>query len=96
MKKSASVINNQVEFLHYLKARFPLFHLSNLFFRDLHYGILSFVNFKGVKIGYGEAEIVAREVAQHFERQNILKKVNQQGWVLQYPEFTAKSIIVKP
>jgi hypothetical protein len=51
---------------------------------------MSFINFKGVKIGYGEAESVAREVAQYFERQNILKKVNQQGWVLQYPEFTAK------
>ena len=90
MKKSSTVINNQVEFLHYLKGKFPLYHLSNIFFRDLHYGIMSFINSKGVKIRYGEAESVAREVAQYFERQNILKKVNQQGWVLQYPEFTAK------
>jgi hypothetical protein len=29
-------------------------------------------------------------VAQHFERQNIFKKVNQQGWVLLYPEFITK------
>ena len=43
-----------------------------------------------MRISYGEAERVARDIAQHFEKQNIFKKVNQQGWVLQYPEFTAK------
>ncbi|HTR82340.1 MAG TPA: hypothetical protein VMM58_11980 [Bacteroidota bacterium] len=90
MKKSLVVINNQVEFLHFLKAKFPIYNSSNLFFRDLHYGIISFFEHKGMKIGYGEAESIAREIAQHFEKQNILKKVNQQGWVLQYPEFTAK------
>ena len=90
MKKSTTIINNQVEFLHFLKAKFPLYHLSNLFFRDLHYGIMSFFNQRGMKIGYSEGELVAREVAQHFERQNVFKKVNQQGWVLHYPEFTAK------
>lgn len=90
MKKSVTIINNQVEFLHFLKAKFPLYHLSNFFFRDLHYGIISFFEQKHLKIGYGDAEQVAREVAQHFEKQNIFKKVNQQGWVLQYPEFTAK------
>ncbi len=90
MKKSATIINNQVEFLHFLKAKFPLYHLSNFFFRDLHYGVISFFEHRNLKIGYGDAEHVAREVAQHFEKQNIFKKVNQQGWVLQYPEFTAK------
>ena len=90
MKKSLTVINNQVEFLHFLKAKFPLFHLSNFFFRDLHYGIMDFFVKRKMDISYGEAEYVAREVAQHFERQNIFKKVNQQGWVLMYPEFTAK------
>ena len=90
MKKSATIINNQVEFLHFLKAKFPFYHLSNFFFRDLHYGVISFFEQKKMKISYSEAEHIAREVAQHFEKQNIFKKVNQQGWVLQYPEFTAK------
>jgi len=73
-----------------LKAKFPLYHLSNFFFRDLHYGIIGFFEQRNLEIGYGDAELVAREVAQHFEKQNIFKKVNQQGWVLLYPEFAAK------
>ena len=90
MKKSSTITNNQVEFLHFLKAKFPFYHLSNFFFRDLHYGIIGFYAQRKEKISYGEAEQVARVVAQHFEKQNIFKKVNQQGWVLQYPEFITK------
>jgi hypothetical protein len=90
MNTSATIINNQVEFLHFLKAKFPLYHLSNFFFRDLHYGIIDFYSRRKQKISYGEAEHVARVVAQHFEKQNIFKKVNQQGWVLLYPEFITK------
>jgi hypothetical protein len=90
MKKSLTVINNLVEFLHFLKGKYPLYHLSNIFFRDLHYGVMEFLLSKKVKINYGEAEQVARQVANHLEKQNILKRINQQGWVLLYPEFTAK------
>lgn len=90
MKTSATIVNNQAEFLRFLKARFPLYHMSNFFFRDLHYGVMAFYSHKGQKIAYGEAERVARAVAQHFEKQNIFKKVNQQGWVLLYPEFITK------
>ena len=64
--------------------------MSNFFFRDLHYGIIDFYARRKQKISYGEAENVARSVAQHFEKQNIFKKVNQQGWVLLYPEFITK------
>jgi len=90
MKKSVTITNNQVEFLNFLKSKFPLFHLSNIFFRDIHYGVLEFLAKKNVKVSYAEAEQIAREISVHLEKQNILRKVNQQGWVLLYPEFVAK------
>ena len=90
MKKSVTITNNQVEFLNFLKSKFPLFHLSNIFFRDLHYGVIEFLKKKKMNISYAEAEQVAREISAHLEKQGILRKVNQQGWVLIYPEFAAK------
>ena len=89
-KKSQYVIGNQVEFLQFMRSRAPMFHLSNIFFRDLHYAALEFLKKKHVKIGYTEAEKVAREIAQHFEKVNLLKKLNVQTWVLNYPEYAAK------
>ena len=89
-KKSQYVIGNQVEFLQFMRSRAPMFHLSNIFFRDLHYAAFEFLKKKNVKIGYTEAEKVAREIAQHFEKSNLLKKLNVQTWVLNYPEYAAK------
>ena len=35
--------NNDEILLKFLKAKFPVFHNSNFFFRDLQYGIRSFL-----------------------------------------------------
>jgi len=51
---------------------------------------LEFLKKKKVSIGYTEAEKVAKEIAQHLEKNNILKKLNSQTWVLNYPEYAAK------
>ncbi len=47
------IVNNKAEFLQYLKSKFPLIHESNFFFRDLHYGLMSYVEEKlNKKLGY--------------------------------------------
>jgi hypothetical protein len=90
MKQTVTVLNNQVEFLHFLKSKYPMFHLSNFFFRDLQYGLMEYLPKKRVAVNYAIAEMVAKEVAASFEKQNIFRRVNQQGWVVYYPEFAAK------
>jgi hypothetical protein len=83
--------NNETELLNYLRAKFPVFHNSNFFFRDFQYGIRSFLEKKEVKVSYQMAEKLAVEMAKYFEEQNIFLKVNSQGWKINYPEFaTAK------
>lgn len=89
-KKSQYIIGNQVEFLQYMKSKVPMFHLSNIFFRDLHYSAMEFLRKKKVKVGYTEAEQVAKEVALHLEKSNVLKKLNALTWVLNYPDYSAK------
>ncbi len=79
--------SNESELLNYLKARFPVFHNSNFFFRDFQYGIRSFLEKKEIKISYQLAEKLAIEMAKHFEDENIFVKVNSQGWKVNFPEF---------
>ncbi len=80
-----------VIFLNYLKARFPLFHNSNLFFRDLQYGIKQFFEMKNLDITYPESEKLAKEFGAFLESKDIFIRVNDQGWKLNYADFvTAK------
>ena len=74
-------------FLAYLKAKFPLFHNSNFFYRDLQYGIRSFMEKKDITISYAEADRLAKKVAEYFEEKSIFIRVNKTGWKVNYPAF---------
>lgn len=89
-KKSQYIIGNLVEFLQFMRGRAPLYHLSNLFLRDLHFSVMEFLKKKRVTVGQSEAEKVAREIALHLEKKNVLKKLNSNTWVLNYPDFSLK------
>jgi hypothetical protein len=87
MNEVEAIVGNRTEFLNVLKAKFQLFHLSNIFFRDLQYGVMAYLQEHGTKMRNIDAERVARAVAEAFERQGIFKQVDHQSWVLVYPEF---------
>ena len=87
MKQVEAILNNQSEFLKYLKSKFTLIHLSNFFFRDFHYGVMSYLEERGIKMKYYDAEKVAREVGAAFEKNGIFKRIDHQSWLLNYPEF---------
>ena len=87
MKEADVLVSNETEFLKFLKAKFTLIHMSNLFFRDFHYGAMSFLEQKGMKLKYHDAERAAAEAAAAFERKGILKRIDHQSWLLNYPEF---------
>ena len=79
--------NNDKELLNYLRAKFPVFHNSNFFFRDFQYGIRSFLEKKEIKASYQMSEKLANEMAKHFEAQIVFVKINHQGWKINFPEF---------
>jgi hypothetical protein len=87
MDPVALIVDNQKDFLKYLKSKFPLYHLSNIFFRDLHYGVMNYLMAYKEKVRYYEGEEVARAVATKFEKSGIFKRVDNQTWLLIYPEF---------
>jgi hypothetical protein len=83
--------DNQKDFLKYLKSRFPLYHDSNVFFRDLHYGVMSYLDINKVRYSYTEAEAVTRAVVEALETATILRRIDRQTWMLNYPEFKKPS-----
>ena len=86
--------DKQADFLKFLKVKYHLYHLSNVFFRDLHYGVMAFLELNKIKFKYLEAEDLTKKVIDELEETNILKKVDKLTWVLHYPEF--KKPTVKP
>ncbi len=78
---------NEKVFLQFLKAKFPLFHNSNFFFRDLQYGIQKYFESQGKKLTIGEAELIAVKTGKYLEEENIFIRINHQGWKVNYPEF---------
>ncbi len=81
--------NNDEILLKFLKAKFPVFHNSNIFFRDFQYGIRSFLEKKDIFITYKESESLASDIAEYFTGKGIFQRVNSQGWKVNYPEFAA-------
>jgi hypothetical protein len=77
----------ETQFLNFLKAKYPIFHKSNFFFRDLQYGIRKYFEIKGIRISYGDSEKLAKELTSFYEQKEILIPVSNQTWTLNYPEF---------
>lgn len=77
------------EFLLFLRGMFKnmIIHNSNVFFRDLHYGVMAFLESKGSKTGYNEAEVVARALAARLVAEGIFTEVDHQAWRVNYPKF---------
>jgi len=88
------VVEDPEVLLGYMRAkRKGVFHNSNVFFRDLQYSIRDyFEDTKGKTLPMAEAERVAKDVARSYEALGIFKRVNPQGYLLNYPELlTPKS-----
>ena len=91
MKHAQEILEHRAEVLTFLKSRFPLYHQSNIFFRDIQYGIQLFLERKRIKAGYPESEQIAHEFVSALEREGVLTAIDPQSWALNYPEFRTPS-----
>ncbi len=92
MKPNEFVVDKYLDVLRYLKSRFPMYHLSNFFFRDVQYGIMAMLEERGVSVSYKEAEKSARAFIEKLEREKIFSPIDRQTWVVRYPEFRTEPI----
>ncbi len=81
------LVDNQKDVLSFLKTRYHLYHLSNVFFRDIHYGIMAYLEWKGISAGYTPSEKHAQVLVDSLVKAGILSNVDRNAYVLNYPEF---------
>ncbi|HZW38041.1 MAG: hypothetical protein ACM3O3_06120 [Syntrophothermus sp.] len=75
-------------FLNFMKTKFPIFHNSNVFFRDIQYGVKSYLEKKDIKASYRIVDDLSEQIIKFLEEQNILLKIKEGiNWKLNYPEF---------
>jgi len=97
MSKALQLITSRdQEFLIFLKAKFQLFHASNVFLRDLHYGVMEFIASHRQRMSYTASEALTREVIAHFERSGILKPIDERTWMVDHEEFRPVSTKTAP
>jgi len=94
MKHLEFVLENHTEVLKFLKSRFPMYHRSNFFFRDVQFGVQTMLEDRGIRVRYTEAEGIARALVEKLEREKIFLPIDRQTWAVQYPEF--RTPVVKP
>ncbi len=94
MNHAPEILDRRTEVLAFLKSRFPLYHRSNVFFRDIQYGIQVFLERRGIRARYPESEAIAREFALALEREGVFVPIDRQSWALNYPEF--RTPVTKP
>ncbi len=82
--------------LFLLHARFLLFHNSNVFLRDLQYGIREYLMAKGIHIDLNETEGLARALVKRLEESKFLRPMDEQTWTLLDPEFKRMTEKVPP
>ncbi|MBM4174597.1 MAG: hypothetical protein FJ213_00255 [Ignavibacteria bacterium] len=81
------LVENQTSLMNYLKSRYPMHHKSNVFYRDIQYGIRHFLEKKGMQVSYTDSELLANEIINLLENENTLLRVGNMSWVLNYPQF---------
>ncbi len=81
------LVAERVAVLNFFKTIFPVFHNSNVFFRDFQYAIQRYLELKSVKVSYAQSEVIANELANQFEQEGIFTRVNPIGWRVNYELF---------
>ena len=83
------IVDDPDVFLGYMReAKRPIFHNSNIFFRDIQYGVRDyFEDREGKTISPKEAIRIANDLTRSYERMGVLKKVNSNGYLLIYPDM---------
>jgi hypothetical protein len=71
------------------RTRKPVFHKSNIFFRDIQFAVRDYFDtVERSPISVPEAERLAIDVVQLYMEVGLLRQVNNQAYVLDSPEFS--------
>ncbi|HTX99280.1 MAG TPA: hypothetical protein VMG09_04625 [Bacteroidota bacterium] len=81
------ILDDRKTILEYLRRRYPMIHASNIFFRDLVFGLQAYLAAQGVKMHMSDAEKCTRIFIDALVEEGTLIPCDQQTWTLNYPSF---------
>ncbi len=87
MKEIDFILKNKSQFLGYFRSKFPTFHNSNVFYRDLRYAAKYFLISGGYRPSDAELEDVLQALVKVMVSDGIFREVSAGAWALNYPEF---------
>jgi hypothetical protein len=84
-----TVVDNDTELLDFMREHgFPVFHLSNIFYRDFQYGVRDFLRAReGVDVGARKADEIAAQVIADMESRRILQPHSRNTWILHHERY---------
>jgi hypothetical protein len=91
MKARDHILTHSGDFLPFLRTRVPVFHLSNVFFRDIHYAVIAFAAEHHLRVGYTEAEDITRRLIERMEKEKLLLPIDRQTWSVNKEDFRKPS-----
>lgn len=71
-------------FFRFMKNNYPVFYNSNLFLRDIQYSIKMFFHYKGIELGYTQAEKLAKDFGNSLEKEEKLIKNGINSWKMNF------------
>lgn len=91
MTATELVKRNKTEFLQFFRSKFPLFHLSNVFYLDIKYALKYYLLTNHFRLSEAELEPVAETLINEMVSDGAFKQVSSGTWTLNYPEFRTKT-----
>ena len=84
-----SFIGKKKEVFDFMRAhKFPVYHASNIFFRDIEYAIRDYVRVHEHKdIGTRETARLTTEFVDDLEKNDVIRPFARNTWVLNDPEY---------
>ena len=91
MIASELVQRDKLEFLQYFRSKFPIFHLSNIFYLDIKYALKYYLMSNHLKVSDEELETLSETLISQMVSDGIFRQVSRSTWTLNYPDFQTKA-----
>lgn len=83
-EKLNHLVSNREVVFEFLREKYPIFFNSNIFLRDIQYGIRTYFERKDIMISYPIAEELAMKFTSSMESEEILKRLDATTWVVNF------------
>lgn len=97
-EKLNHLVSNKEVVFEFLGEKYPIFFNSNIFLRDIQYGIRTYFERKDIMINYPEAEELALNFTSRMEADGTLRRLDSKTWLVNFkfgkPELQAEETAV--